>query len=122
MLRRGRVKLSWLFNMAIAEFMREDTRVTITDCVPTNADLLEIIRRDDIDHVYLFRAGLIINKKVLESGIVVLNTHCARIPDYSGLGAIPRSLKAGDYEQVATLHHVTETIETVKSSTQNHTG
>lgn len=76
-----------------------------------NDELLHTISRYDIEQVYLFRAGLIINKKILDSGIDILNTHCARIPDYGGLGAIARALKDSSFDQVATLHRVTETID-----------
>jgi methionyl-tRNA formyltransferase len=97
--------------MAIAELTREDTRVTITQHISSNTDLLRIIRHNNIDQVYLFRAGLIVNRKVLDCGVQILNTHCGRIPDYGGLGAIPRALAEKAYDQVATLHRVTVTID-----------
>jgi methionyl-tRNA formyltransferase len=111
LLRRGSLKVSWLFRMAIAELTREDTRVTITQHISSNTDLLRIIRHNNIDQVYLFRAGLIVNRKVLDCGVQILNTHCGRIPDYGGLGAIPRALAEKAYDQVATLHRVTVTID-----------
>lgn len=111
LLRRGSLKVSWLFRMAIAELTREDTRVTVTQHISSNTDLLRIIRHNNIDQVYLFRAGLIVNRKVLDCGVQILNTHCGRIPDYGGLGAIPRALAEKAYDQVATLHRVTVTID-----------
>ena len=109
--RRGSLDLFCLFNMAIAEFFRKDRNVNISEYVKNNDDLLNLIYRYKIDQVYLFRAGLIINKKVLASGAVVLNIHCASIPDYGGLGAIARALQDGAYNQFATLHKVTESID-----------
>mgnify|MGYP000380692394 CR=1 FL=1 len=109
--RRGSLDLFCLFNMAIAEFFRKDRNVNISEYVKNNDDLLNLIYRYKVDQVYLFRAGLIINKKVLASGAVVLNIHCASIPDYGGLGAIARALQDGAYNQFATLHRVTDAID-----------
>ena len=61
--------------------------------------------------MFLFRAGLIINKKVIDTGVKILNTHCARLPQYGGLASISRALKNKDYNQKATLHQVTKKID-----------
>ena len=39
------------------------------------------------------------------------NVHCARIPDYAGLGAIYRALNDGSLEQLAVMHKVTDAID-----------
>jgi folate-dependent phosphoribosylglycinamide formyltransferase PurN len=59
----------------------------------------------------LFRAGLIVGPAVLSTGVPVMNIHCARIPEYGGIGSIDRALRDGAYSQCATLHQVTTRID-----------
>jgi methionyl-tRNA formyltransferase len=97
--------------MAWAELFRPDYKIADFPQIRSNVDLLEKIKGYAVDRVYLFRAGLIINKKVIEAGPEILNIHCARVPDYGGLGSIMRALEAEAYEQEATLHRVVERID-----------
>lgn len=82
------------------------------ETIKNNSDINNIITEFKPDRVLLFRAGLIINKSVIELGIPLLNIHCAKLPGYAGLGVIWRALKAKDVSQCATLHRVLETIDT----------
>lgn len=110
LLRKRRVTLAWLAQMAWAEAQRpksSDLRIT---ALRTNRELLAWAERG-VDRLYLFRAGLIINRTVIETFADVLNVHCATIPDYGGVAAIPRALRDGAYNQNATLHRVTERID-----------
>ena len=109
--RNGRLKLIWLLKMTIAELAREKSHVSIFSNIKNNDELFHFIHQYRIEQVYLFRVGLIINKEILGLGVDILNTHCARIPDYAGLGAIAKALKEGAFDQVATLHRVTERID-----------
>ncbi len=79
--------------------------------ITSNHDLLHLVQELRVDRVLLFRAGLIIDRQVLQSGTDVLNIHCARLPDYGGLDAIGRALRNGDLDQCATLYRVTEAID-----------
>jgi folate-dependent phosphoribosylglycinamide formyltransferase PurN len=112
LIEKGSLKINWVAQMFFSEILR-------TNCVLErkvakiykNQDILNAISQHNPDQIYLFRAGLIVNKKVLASGVEILNVHCASIPDYGGLGAIPRALKDRAYEQKATLHRVTQSID-----------
>lgn len=79
--------------------------------IKSNVDLARTIKNKCPDEVILFRAGLIINTNVLSLGAKILNIHCARLPDYGGIGTIARALKDNEYDQSATLHVVTKSID-----------
>lgn len=111
LLRKGRMRPSWILKMAWAEWRRPAMPDRPWPLIRSNADLLELAGRHGAQTVFLFRAGLIVNAKVLEALPRVLNIHCARIPDFGGLGSIPRALKAHAFDQVATLHRVTRRID-----------
>ncbi len=113
-LSRGRLRLRDFVRMAVAELMRANPEIPQSlefSSIRNNADLLEQILIHQATTVYLFRAGLIINKSILERDVEVLNLHCAKIPEYGGLAAIARALRDKAYEQFATLHRVTEAID-----------
>jgi folate-dependent phosphoribosylglycinamide formyltransferase PurN len=111
LIRRGAITPNLLVKMALAEFLRRDYKAPEVQRVHSNSDLLKIIREHKIEKIFLFRVSLIINKRAIGSGAEILNVHCARIPDYGGLGAIMRALRDGAYDQVATLHRVNERID-----------
>ena len=101
-----------LLRMGIAELLRSNVTGPSLTGIATNAALLQAIQQTGCRRVYLFRAGLIVNQSVLSAGVDILNIHCASLPDFGGLASIPRALRAGRYEQCATLHHVEATIDT----------
>jgi len=109
--RRGSLSFCLLFKMAFAELIRKNHSIPTLPIIKSNQDLFRVIQENSIDEVYLFRAGLIISRDILNLGANILNIHCAKIPDYGGLGSIARALRDGAYDQVATLHRVTETID-----------
>lgn len=113
LLARGSLRASDVVQMARAEFSRPRYRVRtpISYRVRTNADLLDLIESLSPRRVYLFRAGLIIGRRVIERPTEVLNFHCASIPDHGGLASIRRALEDGALDQSATLHRVTERID-----------
>lgn len=112
LVRRGRLSVSLLFKMFYCELRRPTgTKLDAYPGIATNADLLNLIKRVSPVRVILFRAGLIINQAVINTGIPILNIHCAKIPQFGGLGAIYRALVSGEYSQCATLHRVTTTID-----------
>lgn len=78
--------------------------------VRTNQDLLAFAEQG-ATQVYLYRAGLIVNRTVIAAFADVLNVHCAQIPAYGGVGAIPRALRDRAFRQEATLHRVTHNID-----------
>lgn len=111
LLKKGVISLSTMLKMVLAERRRVDFNVPQSESITSNSELLAVIQRLTPDAIYLFRAGLIINKQVIATGIPVLNIHCASLPHYGGLGSIARALKDGAYQQEATLHRVTTRID-----------
>ena len=79
--------------------------------ITCNLELLQAIKDFDPGRLVLFRAGLIINKAVLSTGIPVLNIHAASVPDFGGIGSINRALRAKSYKQSACLHVITSRID-----------
>ncbi len=112
LIKRGIIKLPIFIKMYLAELKRKNFKVNGDySSIRTNQELIAFLYNNSISEVYLFRAGLIINKKVIDSGVKLLNTHCARLPQYGGLASIARALKNKDYMQNATLHQVTKKID-----------
>jgi len=118
LIRKKRLSPILLLRMFRCECSRSATKGLKTEkeyeSIKSNSDFKKIIRTYKPDRVLLFRAGLIINKSIIELGIPLLNIHCAKLPDYAGLGVIWRALKAKDVYQCASLHHVTATIDSGK--------
>ena len=97
--------------MALAELLRPRVSIGSYPSVRSNRELRQILEEQKIDTVYLFRAGLIINRALIESGVDLLNIHCADVPEYAGLAALARALEDGALEQNAVMHRVTESID-----------
>jgi folate-dependent phosphoribosylglycinamide formyltransferase PurN len=83
----------------------------ISGTIKTNQDLLDAIRRFRPRLVFLFRAGLIVNSRVIAEGADILNFHCASIHTHGGLASIRRALDERVFEQTVTLHRVTTSID-----------
>lgn len=111
LLRKGVLSLSTIFKMALAEIKRPDFMVPKNNTITNNLELMGLITTLNPETIYLFRAGLIINRQVIATGIPILNIHCASLPCYGGLGSIARALRDGAYKQEATLHRVTAKID-----------
>lgn len=112
---RGRLSLFLAVKMFFCELLRpgrKSSGTRIDFVIKNNHDLLSLINNEEPDRIILFRAGLVINSKIISLGIPLLNIHCAKIPEYGGLGSIYRALKDKAIKQCATLHQVTTTIDT----------
>lgn len=111
LIRRGTLSLPLVFKMFFADFMRTDYKTAKYHQIFSNDDLLNILQDTKPNNVVLFRAGLIINKRIIDTGIPLFNVHCLKLPEYGGLGQLMRALNNKDYEQCATCHHVTQSID-----------
>jgi folate-dependent phosphoribosylglycinamide formyltransferase PurN len=111
LIRRGVLSLTTILKMASAEMLRRDYQVEAFKTIADNKGLLEQIRQTGAKRVYLFRAGLIVNRDVLSAGVTIMNVHCAKIPEYGGLGSIERAIRDGAWAQAATMHVVTSRID-----------
>ena len=111
---KKRINLKFLLKTFFCELKRYKitrNKKTKIPSIKSNQQVIELIRQLNPQYVLLFRAGLIINKSVLNLGIPLLNIHCAKIPEFGGLASVERALKAKKYNQCATLHKVTESID-----------
>ena len=108
-----KLKLSLIIKMIHCEYKREPKRLGSNEylSIRNNKDLLRIINETQPNKIILFRAGLIINNSIINTKVPLMNIHCARVPEYGGIGSIYRALKNKDINQCATLHQVTETID-----------
>ena len=111
LLRKRSIGLSLLIKMAFAEYRRKDHKVENQEGIKSNAELQRLAQDKRYEKIYLFRAGLIINKNIISSGVQILNVHCASIPEYGGIGSIDRALKNRDLNQNATLYFITAKID-----------
>lgn len=110
---KRKIGIGLLVKMFLSEFIRPSITMDVSkeQSIETNNELLKLIERHNPDRIFLFRAGLIINKKVIACGKPLLNIHCAKVPEFGGLGSIQRALDENALEQYATLHQVTTTID-----------
>jgi len=111
LLRRGSLSIPVLLKMTWAELRRPYCRIPALPHIKTNSELVAIINDQKIEQIVLYHVGLIIRRKVLETGVTVYNIHCARLPEYGGLMALQRALDKGDFQQEATLHIVNEQVD-----------
>jgi len=101
-----------LMKMFFCELLRKGNRPNIEfPSMRHHGDLLKAIEEHKPDRLILFRAGLIINKSIIDTGIPVLNIHAATVPDYGGIGSIARAIRDKAYNQYASLHVVTNRID-----------
>ena len=112
LVRRGSLSLPLLLKMTLCEWRRPKVTLRARYAgVSSNAELVRLIAAHAPQRIVLFRAGLIINQAVLSTGVPIMNVHCAKVPEYGGIGSVERALRDGAYDQVATLHQVTASID-----------
>ena len=100
-----------VLKMFFAEIKRKNYKINNLDGIKSNNDLLKVIEEINPNKIILFRAGLIINKTILQKKIPLLNIHCANVPQYGGLGSINKAIKEKAYYQNACMHKVTSRID-----------
>ena len=108
---RRRVPIRHLVNMFLAMFFRQDFVIGYYPAIYSNDDLLQLIKKLSPKTIFFFRAGLVINKSVIDTGVELINVHCAELPQYSGLGAIARAIEDKAYHQCATMHRIIKKID-----------
>ncbi len=111
LLKKGSLTVPILMKMTWAELLRPYHTIPRVPRIKTNDDLLAFIENNKVDQVILYHVGLIIRRRVLQTGAKVINIHCARLPKYAGLMAIQRALSSDDLQQAATLHVVNEQVD-----------
>ncbi len=111
LLKVKRIGIIPLVKIALADMFRKDTTIKEFPKILNNDELIKYCTRYHIESLFLFHAGLIINKKLISTKMSIFNVHCARLPDYGGLATLYKALKNKDYNQCATLHRVTEGID-----------
>lgn len=110
---KGRIPLGTVLKMAWADLRRVDSQVQVAPHyrIESNEDLRRILAELNVKTVYLFRAGLILSPKTLKEKVKFLNVHCAKLPEYGGIGVLNRALEDRHFAQEATLHEVVASID-----------
>lgn len=111
LVRKNVIELRDIITMVLADLRRDDQSIPEFPIIKTNEDLLDCLSVEKPDRVICFRAGLVLNRKVLSLGPQFLNIHCADLPDFAGLGSIPRALRQGILDQNACLHEMLPEID-----------
>lgn len=111
LLRRRRLRLRDLWAMACAEWQRPIAPRPPLPQINDNASLLAWLAATRPRAVLCFRAGLVISPTALAAGVPFYNIHAAELPEFGGLGAIARALRAGRRQGQACLHHIVERID-----------
>ena len=112
LLKTKKISLFFILQSLICELRRKSYPFpkNITS-VKSNEEILKLILQYNPERVYLFRAGLIINKKVLSLKIPIYNIHCANIPEFGGLGSISKAIKKKCFSQSACFYQISSTID-----------
>jgi len=110
---KRRIELFLLIKMFACELIRKNIKFSLKGVasIKNNSDLVRIINEFKPHRILLFRAGLVISREVIDRGIPLMNIHCAKVPEYGGLGSLDRAIKDRALDQHATLHQVTTTID-----------
>ena len=112
LIRKKKIGIQLFIKMILAELMRSGSKPPKSlPSLSSNAQLLESIEKECFQKIILFRAGLIIRKSVIESGIQIFNIHAAKVPEYGGIGSINRALQDEEFDQFACFHRVTDKID-----------
>ena len=112
LIRKKKIGIRLFIKMILAELMRSGSKPPKSlPSISSNAQLLERIKKEHFQKIILFRAGLIIRKSVIETGIQIFNVHAAKVPEYGGIGSINRALKDEAFDQFACFHRVTNKID-----------
>lgn len=110
--RKGSLSIRALINISISSLSRPrslatKSMVAFRNCV----ELRRLLDEFDIDQVILFRASIIIDSDLLADRYVFYNIHCARLPEFPGLGSLFRAWKEGEALQYAQIHRVSSEID-----------
>lgn len=111
LLRKRRIGFTELLLMALAEWRRPDrVKLSLAE-INDNTALLAWLDSTRPRAVVCFRAGLLISPAALAAGVPFYNVHAADLPEFGGLGAIARSLRAGRRDGFACLHRMVTRID-----------
>jgi hypothetical protein len=110
---RGRIHILDVLRMALAEVRRPPRGIPPEGALSfaNNDELCDLMGSVSPDRVVMFRAGLVVSRKVFDIGVPILNIQCARVPEYGGLNAVQRALRDGAVDQMATMHRVVEEVD-----------
>ena len=112
LLKTKKISLFFILRSLICELRRKyypfPKRIS---SVKNNEQILKLLLKVKPEKVYLFRAGLIINKKVLSLNIPIYNIHCAKIPEFGGLRSIEKAIQKKSFFQSACFYKITSNID-----------
>ncbi len=73
--------------------------------------IIGILKRKDIDIVFLAGFMRILSKKVIDIGIPIVNIHPSLLPKYKGTHSIERGYNSDDEYIGVTIHYVNEGVD-----------
>jgi len=109
-----------VIKMYLAQFDRNSHK-RISNGVTRIKNELEFVKIIDSyqpSHVISFHCGMIFHTSLYSQKILMLNIHCASLPQYPGIGAIINAISDKSVIQNATMHKIISKIdygETVKT-------
>lgn len=115
LLSRGSVRPDWLARQLWSRSRQRESLdangLAFDAAVRSIDDLARFLdEHPETEKLVAFRASLVLPKRIL-SRLPCFNLHCAKLPEYAGLGAISRALRAGDLHQAATLHRMAPRVD-----------
>ena len=78
LIRKGALDITVVAQMAWAELTRADFKTLNERSIKSNKELLAVLKSLGARRLYLFRAGLIVNQEVLNSGIEIMNVSTSK--------------------------------------------
>ena len=79
--------------------------------IKNELEFVSIIDSYQPSHVISFHCGIIFHPSFYPQNIIMLNIHCASLPQYPGIGAIINAISDKCGIQNATLHKITSKID-----------
>jgi len=109
---KGVISPLLLIKMLYCEHKRKNlVSLKSFESIHSNKMLIGFVKKYKIKKIILFRASLIIDKKLIKKKIKILNIHAAKVPKYGGIGSIQKALKHKELNQYASLHLVKVAID-----------
>ena len=102
-----------VYNKKKAKAKKRADRLDIKSCYTKDEDeIIALFNAYDVDLIVMAGWMRIVSKKFCDAFAgQVINLHPSLLPKYKGLNAVEQALKSGDDETGATVHFVTEQLD-----------
>ena len=102
-----------VYNKKKAKAKKRADRLNIQSCYSKNEDeIIALFEAYQVDMIVMAGWMRIVSKKFVDAYPgQIINLHPSLLPKYKGLNAIEQAMKAGETETGATVHWVTEELD-----------